>query len=235
MTRNPLRRTFVSTAALTTWLASAACGADPAGSGDTADATSSGGADSSGVATTESTGAPPVTCGAPGDEASTDAEIAALEGCEVYLGSVTLLAGASSVAPLMSLRVLEGELFLGGTNSPLTTLEGLEQLEAVGDLTLNSHNLANLLPLRGLTEVNGDFTMLSMFNLVDLRGLESLRLVEGNLELLANPMLMSVDGLEGLEEVRGDFEATSYMTPLPRAAVQALVDRIQIGGMVNID
>ena len=53
--------------------------------------------------------------------------------------------------------------------------------------------------------------------------------------LLANPMLTSLEGLEGLEQVQGDFEATSYMTPLPRPEVQALVDRIQIGGMINTD
>jgi hypothetical protein len=74
-----------------------------------------------------------------------------------------------------------------------------------------------------------------MHNLTDLRGLEQLRLVGGNFELVGNPMLTSLDGLDGLEQVTGDFIAGSSNTPLPRAEVQALVDRIEVGGEVYID
>ncbi|MFO0636648.1 MAG: hypothetical protein U0168_27770 [Nannocystaceae bacterium] len=190
---------------------------------------------SSGAGDSDSTSAEPVTCGAPGDEAATDQAIAALAGCEVYRGDLTLLADVSSLEPLTSLRVIEGQVFLGGTNSPLAGLAGLEELESVGKLSMNSHNLSSLEPLQSLQTVRGDFVFLSMFNLSDFRGLESLREIEGNFELTANPSLSSLDGLDGLQRVAGNFEATSYMTPLPRAAVQELVDRIEIGGDVNID
>jgi hypothetical protein len=209
-----------------------ACGEAPDGSRQESSSTH---ADSSSSTAGSSTGVTPTICGAPGDEASTDDQIAALEGCDTYRGTLMMLSDVSTVAPLSALRVLEGELFLGGTDSPLTTLQGLEQLESVGALTFTAHNVQNLLPLAGLQEVKSNFSVSSMFNLVDLRGLDGLRSVGGNFLLFANTALISVDGLEGLETVGGDFEAGSYMTPLPRSEAQALVDRIEIGGAVNID
>lgn len=220
--------------ALALFVAAACSAADGDATEAGADSTTPG-SDASSSASSDTTDGAPVICGQPGEIAATDSDIASLEGCTVYRGSVNLTSDATSVVPLSSLVVIEGELLVAGTDSPLQSLSGLENLEEVGKLTGNSHNISDLTSLSSLRAIHGKFTLLSMFNLVDVDGLQGVVAIDGDFVLLANPVLVDLDGFSSLATVGGDFEATSYMTSLPRAEAQALVDRIEVGGAVNID
>jgi hypothetical protein len=149
--------------------------------------------------------------------ATTQAEIEALRGCRELQGSLTVRLnydepGSLSLEPLESLEIVRGELWING---PVTTLEGLESLQQVGALQLNSLRVTDLAPLRALTRVQGDPTLRAFATggdgsirfencegLIDLLGLENLT-TWSRLSVESSNTLESLDGLQAPWHVDG--------------------------------
>lgn len=85
-------------------------------------------------------------------------------------------------------------------NDELTSLRGLEGLEALHELRLVDNGLVDLSGLSGLREVSTSLVVASNPQLVDLGGLEQLHTAP-TVEVTHNPALVSVGGLEGLGSV----------------------------------
>lgn len=146
------------------------------------------------------------------------AELDALEGCTTIDGNVLLEPFfAADLHPLHRLRAVRGELGLGGSNTYfssdwtteeaalardtieagfITSLEGLERLEAVGSLSLTSIAATSLAPLAQLRQLTG-YGMLAIFDCNALADLSPLAQLSGihRLNVLANE-LESLDGLQ---------------------------------------
>jgi hypothetical protein len=127
------------------------------------------------------------------------ADVVALRGCRELPGDLYIRIPESeqatfTLAPLAELEVVHGVLSIAG---PLTSLAGLEALEQVGSLQLESLLVSDLIPLRGLRRVQGGLSDAGVFGsvsiqacdeLTDLSGLASLTdwrsLFLGNLDAL---------------------------------------------------
>ncbi len=153
-------------------------------------------------------GSNPVICGEPGDRAGSDETVAALAGCEVYRGSLVLGRPVTDLAPLGSLRILDGSLSTPGFDYELETLEGLEQLQSVGELSFYHDGLRGLSGVPNLREVAGFFRLEGLPNLTDLDGLENLQST-GTFSVSFNPALIAIDGLSSLRHVDGDLYIAS--------------------------
>jgi hypothetical protein len=141
--------------------------------------------------------------------ASSQADIDALRGCRELPGSLRVVVpsyapGSISLEPLSELQRVHGQLQISG---PISSLAGLESLEAVGVLHLLDTDLTDLLPLRGLTRVDNpaDWQVDGIridhcAQLVDLRGLENLT-SWGSLQITQSDALVSLAGLQAPERV----------------------------------
>lgn len=141
--------------------------------------------------------------------ASTQADVDALSGCRELPGSLRIMTpafapGSISLEPLAELRRVNGQLQIGG---PITSLAGLESLEAVGMLHLRDTQLTDLTPLRGLTRVETPTDWRAPHILIDgcdqlsdLRGLENLS-VWSSLEISRSNGLVSLAGLQAPERL----------------------------------
>jgi hypothetical protein len=171
-----------------------------------------------------------VTCGQPGDIVSKDEEFAALEGCEIYRGTV-ISRHTVDLTLLSSLRVIRGKLTAGGYNSGRETLDGLERLEIVGDFDFLGDGLRDLSAVGNLREVQQSVRLDSLNHLTDLRGLENLRVVGGRMSISYNHALTSIAALSSLERVGGDLVIQGN-PELPLAAIEELLERLEVGGEV---
>jgi len=192
------------------------------------------------------------------------AELDALEGCTAIDGNLLIeLFFDPDLRPLHELTTVRGELGLGGgdlwwsarpsaeeadalaranaeSGVLLRSLEGLEQLETVGSLTLMNVAIDSLAPLAGLRQLTG-YGRLAIYNadaitdltpLARLEGIQRLSLVANNLTSLdglqiaeqlvslglAGASLSNIDALSRLREVSGDVSiygtALSDLAPL---------------------
>jgi hypothetical protein len=196
-------------------------------------------------------------CGEPGDLALTDEEVAALAGCQIFRGDLSVGRDVTDLSPLASLRVIEGRFGSQAYDLNLETLDGLDELEVVGEFSFHADGLRDLTGVRNLREVEGSFRFAGMANLTDLHGLQRLE-TTGDLELIFNRVLVSVDGLSSLRQVDGDLliaenpelrdlsclGALERVTgdvgigsnpKLPAAHIERLVSRIEVGGEVHVD
>ncbi|MEM9193386.1 MAG: hypothetical protein AAGF12_29700 [Myxococcota bacterium] len=151
-------------------------------------------------------------------------------GCERFLGSVDFMNDheARDARLLSGLRVIDGQVTFF-RNYSLESLDGLDRLEEVGQLTIRDTALPSLAALGQLRRVDGVFGIASNRNLQGFRGLERLESV-GSLSILGNPEATSLDGLSGLQEVRGN----ARLWDLPRAEIDAFVARVRIDGEVDV-
>jgi hypothetical protein len=201
-------------------------------------------------------GADAVVCGEPDDSFGMDEEVVGLTGCHIFLGSLHLTAQVTDFSPLASLRVIGGQLGTGAFNRGLETLEGLQRLESVGALMFSNDGIRDLSGIRNLREVEGDLNLSWLENLdrldglerlqttgrviiqdnalVDLDGLSGLESVDGDLHILFNEELTSVEGLAKLKRVSGDLWIQGN-PKVPKAQIDALIERIEIGGTVRMD
>lgn len=202
-------------------------------------------------------GSDAVICGEPGDRAGSDEAFAALAGCQVYRGSLSLDQPGPDLSPLASLRILEGALTTTGFNYELETLEGLEQLQSVGEFRFSNDGLRSMSGVSSLREVEGSFYLSGLsalsdldglenlqsagsfevsFNsvLVDLDGLSGLQRVEGDLRIDGNPELTGVDGLTALERITGDLYIREN-PKVPMSQIDALLGRVTVDGQVVLE
>jgi len=203
-------------------------------------------------------GSDAVVCGEPGDRVGTDESVAALAGCNIYRGdAISLSSAVTDLSPLASLRVIEGSLESPGFNADLETLEGLEQLQSVGEFTFSRDGLRRVSGVSNLYEVKGHFKLFSLANLTDLDGLENLQST-GTLDVMINPVLTNIDGLSGLQRVDGDLriEGNPELMELdglkrlervtgdlyiqgnpkvPSSEIDRLLERVAVDGEIHVD
>jgi hypothetical protein len=144
---------------------------------------------------------PPV-C-APESPVDSQAELNALEGCEVAVTWLYIDFAFADLRPLYALRVAEQGLGIGGY--PVASLEGLERLERASLILRNftGRDLRSLASLRSVElgaedgpRQAGDFTLLYGPELESLAGLEGLAFGAGGLEIAGTPRLVSLSPLE---------------------------------------
>ena len=95
----------------------------------------------------------------------------------------------------------------------LTTQSMVDNFNCVGvldgDLIIKGFNITNLDGLCGITEITGNFEVLSTF-IQNFSGMEELQLIGSDFYVLGNTyMLTSFNGLNSLQTIGGNFEAQS--------------------------
>jgi hypothetical protein len=162
-------------------------------------------------------------------------------GCSTVEGSVKIT--GADISNLDGLSVLDsvfGDLTVGdnwkGVNPNLITLEGLENLNYIGeDLVIhNNDNLVSIQALSGLTRIGKSMKILSNDHLItltglegidslygvidfqnnndlsDLTGLDNLKYIKGGLYLFTNEGLINLEGLGNLTVVAGNVDITNH-------------------------
>jgi hypothetical protein len=107
---------------------------------------------------------------------------------------------------------IEGDVFIGFSNSDITNLNGLSGLTSTGggiylrgnDSLTSLAGLINLIYIGGTLEI-GDFVSGGNESLTSLTGLEGLTSIGGGLHILGNESLTSLTGLEGLTSIGGEL------------------------------
>ena len=170
-----------------------------------------------------------VECFPDGDSIIRDqAGVDRLRGCEAVIGAlhlnslITDLSGLTTVRYISSVWVLEG---FGATD-----LTGLESVESIGQLIVQSSALESLHGLTNLSEVPIDLNL----NGSGLRQIDLPLVVHlSRLTLTNNAQLESLRGLSGLESVRS-FRLTSRAShrSLPPSEIDAFIDRVDIESIV---
>lgn len=157
--------------------------------------------------------------------ATTQAQLAELDGCLTIVGSLTVSGTPGdglSLQPLSWLRLVTGSLEVDG----LETLAGLDALEQVGNLTLRNLGERELSHLSGLTRViwdppgSGDGGVINIADNPNLNSLGGLGWLTSwqRLYVLSNPQLQRLEHLSGPTSV-----AEVILYDLPQ------LDRIGLG------
>ncbi len=172
------------------------------------------------------------------DFVQTQAEVDALEGCDIWKGNL-VLRPELDLSPLDGLRIVEGSLSLG---DEFVRFDALPNLETVGGLlglraSMEVLHFPKLRTLGGLFWLRPKVTDFSAFPALDsldylslsggdiqsLRGLERVQEM-GRLELDSQRNLESLDGLRGLRRIRERFDMIGP-SRVPDAEVQAFIER----------
>jgi hypothetical protein len=131
-------------------------------------------------------------------EVSDAGTLEALRGCSVIDGSLTIFGtNLSDLGPLSQLRFVTRALRIA---SYAGTLDGLEGLESVGNLTIENTSIPTLLPLQSLQQIGGGtasggaLELNQNGGLSDLAGLGSLQVVT-SISISGNPSLVTLAGL----------------------------------------
>ncbi len=115
-----------------------------------------------------------------------------------------IISSQSDIDALAGYTAVSGDLIVGGSGNPVTSLvnlEGLECLDTVKNLDVISNpDLLTLDGLDGLTTVEQDVTIQSNGSLTRIDGLSALTTVE-DLLVSRNNVLENITGLEGLSSV----------------------------------
>lgn len=143
-------------------------------------------------------------------DVSDEATLQSLDGCEVIDGALTIFGrGLRDLRPLSRLRLVTRALRIASYGG---SLDGLEALEAVDALTIESSDVATLAPLGGLRRIGG----------TGLRG-------RGTLRLRNNPNLVDLAGLGGLVEVLAlDIQENAALTSLDGLSVPAQLESVSL-------
>lgn len=156
----------------------------------------------------------------------TQADVTAIADCTELSGSLKIAGIVTDISELSGLRHVAGALTIW-TESLLTSLHGLEDLETVGQLTFAHETIASLEPLAGLTavgglhiygpavtsleslagltEITGDVYLGFLGQLDSLEGLHNLESIGGKLTVHHSPKLADVNGLRGLRSVGAEL------------------------------
>lgn len=152
-----------------------------------------------------------------------------------------------SIALLLGSRFASAEPCHAGdveasADKDLRVLAGVTCLE--GSLTLTG-DVADLRPLKALTEIKGNVRIAGAERLSSLRGLDALLRIGGELSIggpkQGVPKLRDVDGLRHLTEIGGDLRIAggyifepgkSRMSPI--AGVSGLTSLVRVGGNVEL-
>jgi hypothetical protein len=168
--------------------------------------------------------------------------LAALESCAVINGSLEIIGAFADLAPLRSLQRITGTL----TISMVGALNGLESLESVGALVLDSFNLPTLQPLSGTRQVAGSALVIARGRgLRDLSGLENV--VSASIQIVENTDLESLTGLFVPEELQDvlivsnpALRSIDALAPLARAKLldiegAAIDDLTGLSGLLTVE
>jgi hypothetical protein len=113
--------------------------------------------------------------------------------------------GSPSLDALRCLTRVDGMFEIASTSLP--NLDGLEDLERVGHLSLNFDiGLRHLTELAHLTQIDGILSVSSNPALVDLAGLEGLTAIGDYFTAYNNPALLSLSGLDHLTAIANYVE-----------------------------
>lgn len=165
------------------------------------------------------------------DNVNTDELVRSVQGCEILHGHIVLGRYITDLTPLSSLRVLDGDIVGGGYNSRPLTLEGLENLESMGDLHFLRDNIQSLSGIPNLKKIR--HLRLEGTPLRDLHGLENVETIE-SLRISQNENLTSIAALQSLKRVSSNVQLVRNPR-LPREEVDALLARVTVGGTVARD
>jgi hypothetical protein len=133
-------------------------------------------------------------------EVGSNAELSALSRCGTLRGSLTILEGVSSLTSLSELVIVDGTLAI--QSSRVTSLAGLESLQSVGWLSIESP-VTSLGPLAALERA--ETLTIDGAAITDLGGLGSLRMVD-RLTIERCSSLTSMRGLSSLTGVTEKLE-----------------------------
>ncbi len=139
----------------------------------------------------------------------------------------------TNVTSLEGLNSLEtvGEFSLNG--GPLSDVSSLQSLSTVGTLILNNFNTLEYFSfLTNLTTIDQDLRINGSENLLSLRGLENITHIEGDLIINASEGLACLKGLDGLVSIGGDLVITNNDFLLSMAGLENLTS---VGGVIRIE
>ena len=171
------------------------------------------------------------------------------------------LDGANSLGDISALSNLTGGFWLHLSDSPLTSLAGLQGVTSLNGLTLQYNpQLSDFTALSNLTEVVADGSQTGDLNLygndasADFQGFENLTIVDGNLTIAYDAGSTSLLGLQnvsrvgalqiwgnaalsdvalpGLTKVNGDFTISDNAT-LPTCACEALQTQVESADQIG--
>jgi hypothetical protein len=124
-----------------------------------------------------------------GRKVTTDAEVTALNGCEIIEGDLQIVgSGLTDISSLNSIRSINGSLII--ENTSVHDISGLSNLTAIiGSLTISNNQSFNELGgLNQLASVKGAITVTGNPNLYDLTGLGGISTAD-SLNIQSNGML----------------------------------------------
>lgn len=122
-------------------------------------------------------------------------------GCTEILGDL-YINGASNLNGLSQIESVGGTLHI--TQSPITSMEGLENLQTIGEnfWFIGNLNIDDFTGLNSLMSIGGGFEV-AFSNLISYNGLENLLSIGGTLSSQKNSQLENTLGLENLVSIGG--------------------------------
>ncbi len=200
---------------------------------------------------TESSSAPPVvpaqtTISCAPELIDSQAELDALEGCEIMTSGLMIAFDGADLMPLRALRVAEQGIVVGNGLGSIPSLAGLESLERAGGLELQGISVADLRALRSLrslgvgaeAEHDGVLSIVDCPNLTSLDGLQQLDVIENGLTVAGNPLLTSLWPLKfPLQAQRVELIANPALLDLEALATVEHFESLLLDDMpqVNLD
>lgn len=142
---------------------------------------------------------------------TTQAEIDSFQtnypGCTEIEGNVTI--SGNNITNLNGLNMVNsiGQSLDLSYNDVLTSLNGLDNLTSLKNLSIENNNLlTNLTGLEGLDSIEGFFGITGNSALTNLTGLDNLRYIGGHLVIEFNGALTSLTGLNNLTSIGSLFQ-----------------------------
>ncbi len=153
------------------------------------------------------------------------------ENYEIITGSLIIIGDSVvDLGPLSSLQKIGNQLGIGCEN--LLTLEGLENIQEVGSLTLNGNDaLETTDDLESLVIIADNILVIGNFSLESLSGFRNIKELNGYFQLFGNQNLVSLDGLQNMERI-GDYFRIQNNRSLEN--IDALANLKDIGGFLQI-
>jgi len=133
-----------------------------------------------------------------------------------------------------------GTLNIGGANSSLTNLSGLENLNLIGGslVIISNNSLENIIGLENLTSIIGDMIIGTGYynfganpSLTSFTGLNNVTFIGGNLEVTHNDALTCFTGLENVVYIGGSIHVNKNSS---LSSLTGLENLYSTGGGINI-
>ncbi|MGH1385689.1 thrombospondin type 3 repeat-containing protein [Kordia sp.] len=156
-------------------------------------------------------------------------------GCDTIQGSLTIgddSTGTNDITDISGLSFLNNiSLSIKIQNTSLVSLNGLQNITAIGYASnssiqiLNNPNLISLTGLDGLSSIQGYLAIENNASLTSLNGLNGLNSITGLFRAVDNPSLLSLDGLNNLSSV-GSILLISNCDQLQTIALPGFISTI---------